>query len=250
MKRFVVGGLAAALLFAGCDKQAADPAGGEANAAPAQAAEGLPLDALESKVSYLIGFSAANQFKDQGVTLDIDAYVSGIREQAAGKESRFSEEQAETVFKEFQEQRVAQARAQQSERAAKNLQVSQAFLEQNKGAEGVVTTESGLQYKIVQAGTGPKPTAADTVRVHYEGKLIDGTVFDSSIERGTPAEFGVTQVISGWTEALQLMPEGSKWELYIPPQLAYGENAPPSIGPNQALIFQVELLKASVSAGE
>jgi FKBP-type peptidyl-prolyl cis-trans isomerase len=244
-----VGGLAAAVLFAGCDKQAADPASGEAKAAPAQAAaEGVPLESLEQKVSYLIGFSAADQFKSQGVTLDTDAYVAGVREQAAGKESRFSNEQTESVFKEFQEQRLAQARAQQSERAAKNLQASQAFLDQNKVAEGVVTTESGLQYKILQAGTGPKPTSSDTVRVHYEGKLIDGSVFDSSIERGTPAEFGVTQVISGWTEALQLMPEGSKWELYIPPQLAYGENAPPSIGPNQALIFQVELLKASMPA--
>jgi FKBP-type peptidyl-prolyl cis-trans isomerase len=243
VKRTVLGGLAAALLFAGCDKQAAEPA---VEAAQPQSAASLAPDSLESKVSYLIGFNTAGQLENQGVKLDVDAYVAGMREQAAGKESRFTPEQAETVFKEFQEQRVAQARAQRSEAAVRNLEASKAFLDNNKSAQGVVTTDSGLQYKMLTQGSGPKPTTADTVRVHYEGKLIDGTVFDSSIERGTPAEFGVAQVISGWTEALQLMPEGSKWELYIPPELAYGENAPPSIGPNQALIFQVELLKASV----
>ena len=117
------------------------------------------------------------------------------------------------------------------------------FLAENKTKPGIVTTASGLQYQVLVAGTGEKPTSADRVKVHYQGSLLDGTVFDSSIKRGEPATFGVTQVISGWVEALQLMPVGSKWKLFIPSELAYGPQGPPSIGPDQLLIFEVELLE-------
>ncbi|MDO7636496.1 MAG: FKBP-type peptidyl-prolyl cis-trans isomerase, partial [Porticoccaceae bacterium] len=129
-----------------------------------------------------------------------------------------------------------------------NLKEGQAFLAENGTKEGVVTTASGLQYKVISAGSGAKPTVDSTVEVHYAGRLLDGTEFDSSVKRGVPATFGVTQVIAGWTEALQLMPQGSKWELYIPADLAYGPGGTGPIGPNQMLIFEVELLNANVSA--
>jgi FKBP-type peptidyl-prolyl cis-trans isomerase len=138
----------------------------------------------------------------------------------------------------------AYAQKEQEMEARKNLEEGQAFLEENAGRSGVEVTESGLQYEVLKEGVGAKPTANDQVRVHYHGTLIDGTVFDSSVERGQPAVFGVGQVISGWTEALQLMPEGSKWKLFIPANLAYGERGAGSkIGPNSALIFEVELLE-------
>jgi FKBP-type peptidyl-prolyl cis-trans isomerase len=125
-----------------------------------------------------------------------------------------------------------------------NLETGNAFLEENKSREGVNTTASGLQYEVISEGDGPKPSADDRVRVHYHGTLIDGTVFDSSVERGEPAVFGVGQVIPGWTEALQLMPVGSKWKIYVPSNLAYGERgAGADIGPNTTLIFEVELLE-------
>jgi FKBP-type peptidyl-prolyl cis-trans isomerase len=125
-----------------------------------------------------------------------------------------------------------------------NLENGNAFLEKNKAREGVVTTPSGLQYEILTEGEGPKPTAEDQVRAHYHGTLIDGTVFDSSVDRGEPAVFALNQVIPGWTEALQLMPVGSKWKIYLPSDLAYGERGGgPTIGPNSTLIFEVELLE-------
>jgi FKBP-type peptidyl-prolyl cis-trans isomerase len=134
--------------------------------------------------------------------------------------------------------------------SAANLKEGAAFLEANGAKEGVVTTESGLQYKVITEGTGAKPSTESTVEVHYAGRLLDGTEFDSSIKRGVPVKFGVTQVIPGWTEALQLMPEGSKWELYIPANLGYGSGGQGPIGPNSVLVFEVELLKADVSKVE
>ena len=133
-------------------------------------------------------------------------------------------------------------------REQKFASIRKSFMTTNGAKEGVVTTESGLQYKILTAGTGAKPSADSTVEVHYEGSLLDGTVFDSTIKRGVPVKFGVTQVIPGWTEALQLMPEGSKWEVYIPDDLAYGDTGQGPIGPNEILIFYIELLKANVTS--
>ena len=206
------------------------------------------LDTLESKVSYLIGYNQVEQLKNQGVELNFDAYLSGTKQANAGSESQFSKEEAQAIFTEFQTVMQTKAREKQEKLGAENKVNSEAFLATNKTAEGVITTDSGLQYKILTQGDGPKPTAESTVQVNYEGKLIDGTVFDSSFERGTPIEFPLNGVIKGWTEGLQLMQEGSRFEFYIPSELAYGLNAPPNIGPNQALIFKVELIQANFSA--
>ena len=155
----------------------------------------------------------------------------------------------------FETQRTAkrdemqQAQEQEaSMQAESNLAAGTAFLAENGAKEDVITTASGLQYKVLVEGTGATPTAESTVEVHYAGRLLDNTEFDSSVKRGVPAQFGVTQVIAGWTEALQLMPEGSKWELYIPADLAYGPGGTGTIGPNDTLIFEVELLQANVES--
>jgi FKBP-type peptidyl-prolyl cis-trans isomerase len=156
---------------------------------------------------------------------------------SAEGETVMTQEEAQSMVQTFFQgagQRIAQ----------ENLEKGNEFLEENKSRPGVITTESGLQYEVLTEGTGPKPTQEDQVRVHYHGTLIDGTVFDSSVERGEPAVFGVGQVIPGWTEALLLMPVGSKWKIYLPASIAYGERgAGNDIGPNSALIFEVELLE-------
>ena len=164
-----------------------------------------------------------------------------------GIESRVTEEQLGAAFEELgakMEAKQAAARAEAEAAAKARAQEGLDFLEQNKSAEGVTTTESGLQYKIETAGEGGSPTAADTVSVHYEGRLLNGKVFDSSYDRGAPASFGVSQVIPGWTEALQLMKPGAKWEVWIPSEIAYGSRgAGADIGPNEVLNFTIELLE-------
>jgi FKBP-type peptidyl-prolyl cis-trans isomerase len=213
----------------------------------------LQLDTLEKKVSYLVGYDASRNHGRIEFAMDSQATSAGIEDQLAGKEMRISPEEMQTVMQEFQayvmeKQKEIQAKEAEEAKlvADANAKEGEAFLTENGAKEGVTTTESGLQYKVITEGTGPKPDATDRVTVHYRGTLIDGTEFDSSFGRGEPATFGVNQVIKGWTEALQLMPEGSKWELYIPSELAYGPGgAPPEIGPNSTLIFEVELLSAS-----
>jgi len=179
--------------------------------------------------------------------LDVDAVVAGIRESIGGKEPRLTQEELTAVIS-----RVQQAEAdKQQQLATDNLQKGEAFLKENSVREGIVTTESGLQYEILQTGEGDSPSAESIVNTHYHGTLIDGSVFDSSVERGEPIEFAVDQVIPGWTEALQLMKPGSKWRLYVPANLAYGEYTPgPEIPPQSALIFEVELLSFKAPAAE
>jgi len=168
--------------------------------------------------------------------LNMDILINAFEKQVKGGESQMESDQARTIIQGFFKKVSEQE-------AKKNGDEGEAFLEKNKQREGVVTTESGLQYEVLKEGDGPKPTADQTVKCNYHGTLIDGTVFDSSVERGEPATFKVSQVIPGWTEALQLMPVGSKWKLYIPSDLAYGERgAGKDIGPNSTLIFEVELL--------
>jgi len=200
------------------------------------------------KVSYSIGVDIGSNMKRQGVDVNPDVLAQGMRDAFAGKPV-MTEEQMKATLQDFQKDMQAkmQAKREQMESkmkadAPKNKEAAEKFLAENKTKEGVKTTASGLQYKVITTGTGPTPKATDTVSVNYKGTLIDGTEFDASDKHGGPATFPVNGVIPGWTEALQLMPVGSKWQLFIPPSLAYGENGPPSIGSNQALIFEVELV--------
>lgn len=195
----------------------------------------------DEKISYAIGADIGEKLKETDEGLKPEFVARGVRDAFAGKLA-LDEKAIHESLQTFQSELMAKMEAKEKELAGKNEKSSEAFLEENKKKEGVKTLPSGLQYKIVKEGKGAKPGAEDEVTVHYTGKLVDGTEFDSSHKRGEPVTFPVDRVIPGWTEALQLMPVGSKWELYIPPALAYGENAPPMIGPNQALIFDVELI--------
>jgi FKBP-type peptidyl-prolyl cis-trans isomerase FklB len=191
-------------------------------------------------VSYALGANIAENLKQQGFeNLSIDAFAQAFKDVADKKQLLVSAEQARNILNEY-------FASLQQEKANKNLAEGQKFLEENKKKPGVVTLPSGLQYEVIKEGDGPKPNATDKVTTHYHGTLIDGTVFDSSVERGQPATFPVNGVIQGWVEALQLMKVGSKWRLFVPSNLAYGERgAGESIGPNTALIFEVELLSIS-----
>ena len=189
------------------------------------------------KVSYALGLSLGNNLLGSGVTaLDYAKLAKGIQDVMEQKEPEIGYQEAQAIISEF----FQALQAKVSEAAQ---QEGKAFLAENAQRAEVVTTASGLQYEVITAGAGSIPSASDSVKVHYHGSLIDGTVFDSSVNRGEPATFGVTQVISGWVEALQLMPVGSKWKLYIPSDLAYGaQGAGQSIAPHSTLIFEVELL--------
>jgi FKBP-type peptidyl-prolyl cis-trans isomerase len=211
------------------------------------------LDTEKQKSSYVIGTDIGGRFLAQEMDIDQRALAAGIEDSMTGNEPRMDEEEARAVIAKLVEEQQArqakqreEAQAEREAQAEKNRAEGEAFLAENKSKEGVITTESGLQYKVIVEGDGEKPGAEDTVEVHYRGTLIDGTEFDSSYSRGEPAKFQVNRVIAGWTEALQLMNEGSKWEIYIPSDLAYGSRgAGSNIGPDAVLIFEVELLKSS-----
>jgi FKBP-type peptidyl-prolyl cis-trans isomerase FklB len=225
-----------------------EPPEGAGPAKPAPPAEqpkaaGLELKTEMDKVSYCIGTQMGQSFKRQGMEINVQMLAQGIKDAMAGGELALSQEQIRQVMTSFQQKMMAQQKQKRQADGAKNLAAGQAFLEANKAKEGVKVLPSGLQYKIIKAGTGKSPTADDRVKTHYKGTLIDGTEFDSSYKRNEPSEFGVKQVVQGWTEALQLMKEGGKWELYIPPNLAYGERGRPSIPSNSTLIFEIELIE-------
>jgi FKBP-type peptidyl-prolyl cis-trans isomerase len=209
-----------------------------------------PFDTLEKKVGYAYGRQIGQMLKQQNAeTIDIDALVIGLHEAMHGTAPTVSDSVIQEAVRQWQAQARAKAMKAAQEAAAKNKETGLAFLEKNKTAEGVQVTKSGLQYKVVKQGQGPKPGPKDNVSVNYEGTLTDGTVFDSSYRRGHPSEFGVGQVIPGWTEGLQLMETGSTFMLYIPSELAYGMQGPPNIGPNQTLVFKVELLEIKPPRG-
>lgn len=202
------------------------------------------------KVSYAIGVQLATNFKRQGIDIKIDKFVQGLKDATAGKKLELTEQEIKMTMMSFGQKMMAKQKekqkvdaAKQKVDAVKNIAAGKAFLAANGKKEGVKVLPSGLQYKVIKKGTGKTPTAADKVKTHYRGTLIDGTEFDSSYKKGKPVVFGVTKVIKGWTEALQLMKEGDKWELYIPADLAYGERARPKIPANSALIFEIELLE-------
>lgn len=192
----------------------------------------------EDSLSYIYGFAIAENLKQQDMNLDADMVKYGFEASNDSSGIMTKEEANQYLQKAFQSAQEKKTRVQ----GDKNMAAGQAYLESNKAKEGVQVTATGLQYEIVQEGNGPKPAATDKVTVHYHGTLIDGTVFDSSVDRGQPAQFPVNGVIPGWVEALQMMPKGSKWKLTIPSNLAYGERGPGNIGPNSVLIFDVELI--------
>ncbi|MDN3638534.1 FKBP-type peptidyl-prolyl cis-trans isomerase [Simiduia curdlanivorans] len=202
--------------------------------------ESNKFDSVELQVSYGIGRQMGEQLMSNPFEgLSADAVVEGLADLLAGKHSQVNEQNLQQAFQVISER----MRAKQAEQAKAASGAGEAYLAENAKRDGVITLDSGLQYEVINEGTGAKPSASATVRTHYHGTLIDGTVFDSSYDRGQPAEFPVNGVIAGWTEALQLMPVGSKWKLHIPYQLAYGERgAGGAIAPFSALVFDVELI--------
>ncbi len=197
------------------------------------------------KLSYALGMSMGHNFKGSGIkTIDAKDFAAGVAAVYDGTKPEMTYDEAKRIVQEYFTQLEAEMQAEAAKAGEVNLKNGEAFLAENSKREGIKVTASGLQYEVLETGNGDAPKASDNVEVHYTGKLIDGTVFDSSVERGVPASFGVTQVIPGWVEALQLMHEGDKWRLYIPSNLAYGPNgAGGVIGPNMTLIFDVELLR-------
>lgn len=214
----------------------------------AQGQDNAPeLKTALDKVSYQLGVQVGTNLKRQGLDLDPKLFAAGVATALAGKESILKEEEIQAAFQEFE----AAMKKKVAEKATKNLEDGKKFLEANKAKPGVKVTKSGLQYVVLKEGSGEIPTASSTVSTHYRGTLIDGTRFDSSYAGDAPTadeqpvSFGVTQVIKGWTEALQLMKVGSKYRLFIPSELAYGANGPGEIGPNSVLIFDIELVSVS-----
>ena len=200
-------------------------------------------DSQAKDLSYALGYQAGSMVHFAQAKLDHDTYEDGLNTGLSGKASSLTPGQIQQILTNFQMQLQQKGQEMMQAQSAANAQASEKFLADNKNNKDVVTLKDGLQYKVLEAGKGAMPTLKDAVTVDYEGKLINGNVFDSSYKRGTPATFPVSGVIAGWTQALQLMPVGSTWELYIPADLAYGSHGVPGIGPNQALIFKVHLIK-------
>jgi FKBP-type peptidyl-prolyl cis-trans isomerase FklB len=213
-------------------------------AVAAVAAEPPAFPNEEAKASYAIGLQIARNMKAQGVPLNVEAFAKGFQAGYAGARPLLDDQELQQTLQAFQQEMMKKQQQAMAAESAANREKGKAFLEANKTKAGVVELPSGLQYKVIKAGTGKKPTAESIVRVHYRGTLLDGTEFDSSFKRGQPAEFPVNGVIQGWSEALQLMQEGAKWELYIPASLAYGDQgAGGVIKPGATLVFEVELLE-------
>ena len=201
-----------------------------------------PTTELE-KQSYSIGFDFGKNIQQRLTDLGLPAFVKGLEDAYNQAEPKLSQEDMQAAIQVYREKMMATQQQEMAAKGAENKKASDEFLAANTVKKGVVTLPSGLQYTILADGTGKMPVSSDTVTVHYRGTLISGEEFDSSYRRDTPASFPVTGVIAGWTEALQLMKEGAKWQLFIPPELAYGERGPGSIGPNSMLIFEVELIE-------
>jgi len=204
----------------------------------------VALETNIDKMSYGIGMSMARSVKGQPIDINSDAMLMGLRDALADKEPRLEEDAIREAFAAVREEEMKK----QEEGSKEAVKIGEDYLAEMAKKEGVTATDSGLLYEVLASGTGESPTATDTVEVHYHGTLIGGDVFDSSVERGTPANFPVNRVISGWTEALQLMKVGDKWRLHIPADLAYGAQSPsPKIPANSALVFEVELLNIEKS---
>jgi len=201
------------------------------------------LKSQRDKVSYSVGLDIGRTLKMQGVDVEIEFVTRGLKDAYTGNQALLTDEEVLEVLSTFKKEFLAKQQELAKQQGEKNKREGEAFLEANKTKEGVQTLPSGLQYKVVKAGAGKKPAITDTVTVHYRGTLINGSEFDSSYRRGKPATFPVNAVVPGWTEALPLMEEGAKWELFIPSNLAYGERgAGRDIGPNATLMFELELI--------
>ena len=219
-------------------------------AAAAKTPAPLTLKTSKEKASYAIGMNIGKNLKRDSVEVDPSVLYRALKDAYVGNNLLLTDEEAKAALTALQAEVRAKEDAKLKAAAVENKKTGEAFLAANKTKEGVVTLPSGLQYKIIKEGTGPKPTAEDTVLCHYRGTLVDNTEFDSSYKRGEPLKIPVGGVIKGWTEAIQLMPVGSKWQLYIPSDLAYGERGAPGspIGPNSALVFDVELISIEPKA--
>jgi len=213
---------------------------------PCSAAEPVELKDQNAKANYSIGYQIGGDFRRQGVEITPEVLISGVEDALSGAESRMTDEEMRNTLVSLK-QRTSSAEQEAGQQSVQdNLARGEAFLAENATREGVTTLPSGLQYKVIEAGSGPSPKRTDQVTVHYRGTLIDGTEFDSSYSRNQPATFRLDRVIPGWTEGLQLMQQGAKWQLYIPAGLAYGESGSGArIPPNSALVFDVELIKVN-----
>lgn len=228
-----VGICLAALLAAGA---ACGQEGGEKAPPP-------ELRTFPQKGGYSLGMELGQMIQEMDADIDTDMLVRGLQDVLAGQEPAMNEEEAMTVRRAFYAKMREKAAKERTEQAKKNLEAGRAFLAENKKKEGVVTTETGLQYEVLKEGEGESPEPTDVVRVHYRGKLLDGTEFDSSYKRGRPAFFPVNRIIPGLSEALRLMKVGSKWKCFVPARLAYGERGSEGIGPNAVLVFELRLIK-------
>lgn len=200
------------------------------------------IETDEQKLSYIFGVQVGQGLKNEGVDIEMDAFTAGIKDMLEGNKPQIDQASAQALVQQYQQKKQMDM----AETAAKKQQEANDFLAKNAKEDGVVVTATGLQYKIIEEGTGKSPTAQDKVVAHYTGKLLDGTVFDSSHERGEPATFPVSGVIKGWQEALPLMKEGAKWQLVIPANLAYGDRGIGNvIGPNETLMFDIELVSVA-----
>lgn len=219
---------------------------------PPETPEDPKLESTDQKVSYGMGLVLGERMSNDLPDLQMDQFLQGIQHGHAGdKEAqRMSREEIQQALMTYQQEMQQEQAQQMEELAQKNLEAGESFLAENASREDVETTDSGLQYEVIEQGSGEKPSATDTVKVHYTGELLSGEVFDSSRERGEPVTFALNQVIPGWTEGLQLMSEGARYKLYIPAELAYGPGGNRAIGPNETLIFDVELLDINPQADE
>lgn len=239
MKRKILLAAAVSAVLVGCNQQADNT-----TAEVESVADKLALETAEKRVSYGMGVGLGERMAQESFNIDVDAFSAGVKHVLEDTDRLMTKEEIMAEMQAFQEKMMAEQKAKQSELADKNMVEGKTFLTENGEKEGVVTLDSGLQYSIITEGEGNMPAATDTVEVHYSGTLLDGTEFDSSYKRGSTVSFPVNGVIPGWTEALQLMPVGSKWQLYIPSDLAYGVGGTGGgpIGPNATLLFEVELV--------
>jgi FKBP-type peptidyl-prolyl cis-trans isomerase FklB len=251
--------LAAAMLLLGnsfaqqtpAAKTPAAPAAKARRAPAAKSAVVPPLTTQKDRFSYALGMDLGTNLRKQSVPVDPNILARGMKDALAGGKTALTDDQAKAALTEVQNDLRKKHEEQAQQAGEANKKEGEAFLAANKSKDGVVALPSGLQYKILTQGTGPKPAASDSVVCNYRGTLLNGTEFDSSYKRGQPATFPVSGVIKGWTEALQLMPVGSKWQLFIPSDLAYGERAPgPEIAPDSTLIFEVELLSIQAKSDD